>query len=176
MCKGSTADSDSVCLGSNPSSAAKNRPTLWVGFFCSGQRNYGFRPRIYEHGLPSPKAKLADCAYRQRRYIAVRGDQSSPIAQSGTPTKEHTPSGKLCKIALCEKPLRPSYKRDAEGLASARSRSRSDNTPCCHSLRSRRYATSSPTKREEQAPPLRSGGDSALHTRNSPPLKFPLCS
>ena len=25
LCKGSTADSDSVCLGSNPSSAAKNR-------------------------------------------------------------------------------------------------------------------------------------------------------
>ena len=24
LCKGSTADSDSVCLGSNPSSAAKN--------------------------------------------------------------------------------------------------------------------------------------------------------
>ena len=43
----------------------------------------------------------------------------------------------LCKIA--------SNKRDAEGLAAARSRSRSDNTPCCHSLRSRRYATSSPT-------------------------------
>ena len=36
-------------------------------------------------------------------------------------------------------------KRDAEGLAAARSRSRSDNTLCCHSLRSRRYATSSPT-------------------------------
>ena len=30
-----------------------------------------------------------------------------------------------------------------EGLAAARSRSRSDNTPCCHSLRSRRYATPS---------------------------------
>ena len=25
LCKGSTADSDSVCLGSNPSSATKNR-------------------------------------------------------------------------------------------------------------------------------------------------------
>ena len=32
-----------------------------------------------------------------------------------------------------------------EGLAAARSRSRSDNTPCCHSLRSRRYATPVPT-------------------------------
>ena len=34
LCKGSTADSDSVCLGSNPSSAAKirNRP-LWSVFY-----------------------------------------------------------------------------------------------------------------------------------------------
>ena len=37
------------------------------------------------------------------------------------------------------------FARDAEGLAAARSRSRSDNTLCCHSLRSRHYATSSPT-------------------------------
>ena len=28
LCKGSTADSDSVCLGSNPSSAAKNKRPL----------------------------------------------------------------------------------------------------------------------------------------------------
>jgi hypothetical protein len=32
------------------------------------------------------------------RHIAMRGDQSSSIAQSGTPTKEHTPSGKLCML------------------------------------------------------------------------------
>ena len=33
MCKGSTADSDSVCLGSNPRSPAiKRKPTIWVGF------------------------------------------------------------------------------------------------------------------------------------------------
>ena len=35
--------------------------------------------------------------------------------------------------------------RAVRGLAAARSRSRSDNTPCCHSLRSRRYATPAPT-------------------------------
>ena len=35
--------------------------------------------------------------------------------------------------------------RAVGGLAAARSRSRSDNTPCCHSLRSRRYATPAPT-------------------------------
>ena len=34
LCKGSTADSDSVCLGSNPSSAAKKSDKFrLVGFF-----------------------------------------------------------------------------------------------------------------------------------------------
>ena len=31
LCKGSTADSDSVCLGSNPSSAANKKPLLSYG-------------------------------------------------------------------------------------------------------------------------------------------------
>ena len=38
------------------------------------------------------------------------------------------------------------FARAVGGLAAARSRSRSDNTPCCHSLRSRRYATPAPTR------------------------------
>ena len=37
------------------------------------------------------------------------------------------------------------FARAVGGLAAARSRSRSDNTPCYHSLRSRRYATPAPT-------------------------------
>ena len=37
------------------------------------------------------------------------------------------------------------FARAVGGLAAARSRLRSDNTPCCHSLRSRRYATPAPT-------------------------------
>ena len=37
------------------------------------------------------------------------------------------------------------FLRDAEGLALTRSRSHSDSPPDCHSLRSRRFATSSPT-------------------------------
>ena len=32
LCKGSTADSDSVCLGSNPSTAAKKRQVLTCRF------------------------------------------------------------------------------------------------------------------------------------------------
>ena len=35
----------------------------------------GIRIQTYaRRSPPSPKAKLADCAYRQRRYLAVRGD------------------------------------------------------------------------------------------------------
>ena len=39
LCKGSTADSDSVCLGSNPSSATKKPLTALVvgGFFCKSR-------------------------------------------------------------------------------------------------------------------------------------------
>ena len=33
LCKGSTADSDSVCLGSNPSSAANGPDTIGAVFF-----------------------------------------------------------------------------------------------------------------------------------------------
>ncbi len=33
LCKGSTADSDSVCLGSNPSSAAKEKRPSFDGLF-----------------------------------------------------------------------------------------------------------------------------------------------
>ena len=41
LCKGSTADSDSVCEGSNPSPAAKNRPPPFGGgrFFCPKDSN-----------------------------------------------------------------------------------------------------------------------------------------
>ena len=40
LCKGSTADSDSVCLGSNPSSATKNTIngfSRWWYFFCKSR-------------------------------------------------------------------------------------------------------------------------------------------
>ena len=42
LCKGSTADSDSVCLGSNPSSAANNKRTLPVGVLLLFVANRGF--------------------------------------------------------------------------------------------------------------------------------------
>ena len=43
MCKGSTADSDSVCLGSNPSSAAKKSAPVFPGldFVLRGVAQFG---------------------------------------------------------------------------------------------------------------------------------------
>ena len=47
LCSGSTADSDSVCLGSNPSSAAKeNRPSSDGLFSFFWLQNVGFVPGI----------------------------------------------------------------------------------------------------------------------------------
>ena len=54
------------------------------------------------------------------------------------------------------------FARTVEGLAAARSRSRSDNTPCCHSLRSRRYATPVPTELGENFNVLPVGEDIIL--------------
>ena len=74
LCNGSTADSDSVCWGSNPYSAAKikNRP-LWSVLYFERALRYD-PPTYFRKSLPSPTAKLADCAYRRWRYIAMRGD------------------------------------------------------------------------------------------------------
>ncbi len=48
LCKGSTADSDSVCLGSNPSSAAKNS----AGFFACRVFNFTDRKSIMQLTAP----------------------------------------------------------------------------------------------------------------------------
>jgi len=53
-------------------------------------------PTYARKSLPSPPAKLADCAYRLWRYIAKRGEQSLTTHQSGTITADYAPSGKLC--------------------------------------------------------------------------------
>ena len=45
LCNGSTADSDSVCWGSNPYSAANERATQKGGFFVRWQWNRGFSPQ-----------------------------------------------------------------------------------------------------------------------------------
>ena len=71
---------------------------MMVGFFYSWQRNYDLRSQTYEQSLPSPRAKLADCAYRLWRYLAVRGDISLTITESGTSFADYTPSGKLCSF------------------------------------------------------------------------------
>ena len=61
LCKGSTADSDSVCLGSNPSSAAKKIDNLRqkvVDFFiqseglvCNRREAYVIRLRSKRYGI-----------------------------------------------------------------------------------------------------------------------------
>ena len=71
LCKGSTADSDSVCLGSNPSSAAKEkRPSSDGRFFFPLAAKLSPEPSV----LPI-RAKLG-FAYRPRRYPASCGDVS----------------------------------------------------------------------------------------------------
>ena len=95
LCKGSTADSDSVCLGSNPSSAAKrkNRPLWSVFSFEIGVR---IQTQTYTgRSLPSPKAKLADCAYRRGGILPCEEILLS-LGKSGTIFAHFTPSGKLC--------------------------------------------------------------------------------
>ena len=48
--------------------------------------------------------------------------------------------------SLFSQPILRSFFRDAEVLVATRSRSRFDSPPDCHSFRSRRFATSSPTR------------------------------
>ena len=66
LCKGSTADSDSVCLGSNPSSAAiKNAPLKSRGAFFIAA-NSGFDPVFCPKGktwvrIPHPKIDKLAC-------------------------------------------------------------------------------------------------------------------
>ena len=45
LCNGSTADSDSVCLGSNPSSAGRKKTNLYeLVFFLISRRSMAFQP------------------------------------------------------------------------------------------------------------------------------------
>ena len=48
MCKGSTADSDSVCLGSNPSTAAKKERSICFVLFLSNPKDW--------YGINAPRA------------------------------------------------------------------------------------------------------------------------
>ena len=55
LCNGSTADSDSVCLGSNPSSAAKKEKTFVTdkGFFFSTKSDFVALVRFhYFYNIP----------------------------------------------------------------------------------------------------------------------------
>ena len=66
-----------------------------VGFFYPWQRNYDLRSQTYEQSLPSPKAKLADCAYRECGILPCE-EILLPLGKSGTIFAHFTPSGKLC--------------------------------------------------------------------------------
>ena len=75
LCKGSTADSDSVCLGSNPSSAATKASNFYSGlvFFRgvaqfgsalrSGRRSRGFESRHPDQSLEAIFIFMIDVAF-----------------------------------------------------------------------------------------------------------------
>ena len=95
LCKGSTADSDSVCLGSNPSSAAKrrNRPLWSVFSFDCGTTTFGRRDtagrvclRLGEVSRLCIPPSAVSCHART---------WEPPYRQGGTDFAKPTPSGKL---------------------------------------------------------------------------------
>ena len=91
MCNGSTPDSDSVCEGSNPSSAAKNTatPLVWLYFFACGVTNphkcIKFRG-CHEVASETIKINTSKAAGASRvrilhplRSKITRGDNQSPL-------------------------------------------------------------------------------------------------
>ena len=74
LCNGSTADSDSVCEGSNPSPAAKSHQLKADGFFFFMRRTY-FLSESGDHNLTGP---LSFCILivEQTFYIGVRLEMS----------------------------------------------------------------------------------------------------
>ena len=87
LCSGSTADSDSVCLGSNPSSAAKNKKHSTRSAFCFCLQNRGF-----EHSVLPSSAKRG-FAYLARRstssLVRRRAWVSSPQANTLVPLQKN---------------------------------------------------------------------------------------
>ena len=51
LCKGSTADSDSVCLGSNPSSAAKSDPEVIRGRLFTNKFSFVMQKNLLSRDL-----------------------------------------------------------------------------------------------------------------------------
>ena len=78
LCKGSTPDSDSVCEGSNPSSAAKNNshPSGWLLFFVRREvSNHVCRPPMW---LSSTSSKTGRFLYFFLRPLQQKEMQANP--------------------------------------------------------------------------------------------------
>ena len=75
LCKGSTADSDSVCEGSNPSPAARRDTALPCLFFVSLDTGTSVlidktaRPPLSTAGIPPPTPKRSGDAQRLRSFF-----------------------------------------------------------------------------------------------------------
>ena len=75
LCKGSTADSDSVCEGSNPSPAARRDTALPCLFFVSLDTDISLligktaRPPLSTVGIPPPHSKRSGDAARLRSFF-----------------------------------------------------------------------------------------------------------
>ena len=89
MCKGSTADSDSVCLGSNPSSAAiKNAPLKSRGAFFIAA-NSGYDPVFCPTGktwVRIPRTKVGVLAHQTQCVgIFAKGEHPSSVPMGQSP-------------------------------------------------------------------------------------------
>ena len=84
LCKGSTADSDSVCLGSNPSSAAKEKQTIlgWSVFLSFGCVTVASYPVVVPRAttrvrIPRPKIGKLACQAKGEGIFALSEYPSS---------------------------------------------------------------------------------------------------
>ena len=99
LCKGSTADSDSVCLGSNPSSAAKRKTTIigWSFFLFFWLQNRGFSPSS-RHSWRELGSHLSGSRRGARLPAAKR--KIFAIGEYPSSAGNFSPSGKLCIIGF----------------------------------------------------------------------------
>ncbi len=69
MCKGSTADSDSVCLGSNPSSAAMKKDIRRMSFFNYIGRNYLREVVVLHYNFHTHTFRCNHASGKDREYV-----------------------------------------------------------------------------------------------------------
>ena len=104
LCNGSTTDSDSVCWGSNPYSAAKRKkPPAVASFFCL--RTQRFEPRKSRRDLPSVtrsrktvcRDKRRDAGFESRRgFERVGSEWTAGGSPEPTLTELNTPAELIC--------------------------------------------------------------------------------